>query len=113
MRIILTLILLLLTTPVWAHKPSDSYLSLTVTGSQVEGQCDIALRDLDYAIGLDSDGDGAITWGEVRVKQGEIAAYALSRLTITSGEAGCPTQASRHLIDNHTDGAYAVLFFTT
>jgi len=112
MRIILTLILLLLTTPTWAHKPSDSYLALTVKDSQVEGQWDIALRDLDYAIGLDTDGNGAITWGEVRSKQDEIAAYALSRLTIMTGETGCPTQASRHLIDNHTDGAYAVLLFT-
>ena len=113
MRIILAMVFLLLSAPAWAHKPSDSYLSLEVKDSQVEGQWDIALRDLDFAIGLDTDGDGAITWGEVRSKHDEIAAYALSRLTIISGETGCPKQASRHVIDNHTDGAYAVLLFTT
>jgi hypothetical protein len=51
-----------------AHKPSDSYLALSVQGTIVQGQWDIALRDLDFAIGLDADGDGEITWGEVKAK---------------------------------------------
>ena len=47
-----------------------------------EGQWDIALRDLEYAIGLDADGDGAITWGELRAEAPGIAAYAFARLKI-------------------------------
>ena len=112
MRLILALTILLLSTPAWAHKPSDSLLSLTVQDDRIEGRWDIALRDLDDAIGLDANGDGAITWGEVRSTHDEIAAYALSRLTITSGETHCPAYAPHQLIDNHTDGAYAVLLFT-
>ncbi len=112
MRLILALAMLLLSAPAWAHKPSDSLLSLTVQHDRIEGRWDIALRDLDDAIGLDIDRDGAITWGEVRTAHEKIAAYALSRLTITSGETGCSAQAPRHLIDHHTDGAYAVLLFT-
>ncbi len=59
----IALFLLLVVLPVQAaaHKPSDSYLSLNVQESLVEGRWDIALRDLDHAIGLDGDGDGAIT----------------------------------------------------
>ena len=49
-----------------AHKPSDSYLSIAVDGDKLHGQWDIALRDLDFAIGLDSNGDGDITWGELK-----------------------------------------------
>ncbi len=112
MRLILALAMLLLSVPAWAHKPSDSLLSLTVQHDRIEGRWDIALRDLDDAIGLDADGDGAITWGEVRSTHDKITAYALSRLTITSGETGCPAQTPRHMIDTHTDGAYAVLLFT-
>ncbi len=37
-----------------AHKPSDSYLTLQTTAGEIRGQWDIALRDLDYAIGLDA-----------------------------------------------------------
>lgn len=112
-RILLAITLLLGSAPAWAHKPSDSYLSLTVQQEHVEGRWDIALRDLDDAIGLDADEDGAITWGEVRAQHDAIAAYALSRLTLTSAEIPCRNDARDHLIDNHTDGAYAVLLFTT
>jgi hypothetical protein len=95
-----------------AHKPSDSYLKLDVEGATITGQWDIALRDLDYAIGLDSNQDDAITWGEVKAKHSEVAAYALSRLTLGPAEALCVPGIREHLIDNHSDGAYAVLRFT-
>jgi hypothetical protein len=95
-----------------AHKPSDSYLRLDVEEATINGQWDIALRDLDFATGLDSNQDNTITWGEVKTRHGEIAAYALSRLTLSSAEAECEPVAREHLIDNHSDGAYAVLRFT-
>lgn len=94
-----------------AHKASDSYLSLKLEGTKIEGQWDIALRDLDFALGLDANGDAAITWGEVRAKHTEITAYALSRLQLASGGQPCPATVNAHLVDEHTDGAYAVLRF--
>ncbi len=54
-----------LTPAAHAHKPSDSYLTLSVAGDRIEGQWDIALRDLDYALSLDTNQNGEITWGEV------------------------------------------------
>ena len=98
--------------PAFAHKPSDSYLTLKVDGATIDGQWDIALRDLDHALGLDANQDGAITWGEVRARQAEIAAYALARLRLGPASAPCPTRVDDQLIDNHSDGAYAVLRFT-
>ncbi|MCU6434261.1 HupE/UreJ family protein [Undibacterium sp. Jales W-56] len=95
----------------WAHKPSDSYLSLVVKDSVISGQWDIALRDLDFAIGLDANGDAEITWGEVRAKHAEIDAYAMSRLHLATQDKVCPIQVTERLIDDHTDGAYAVLRF--
>ena len=95
-----------------AHKPSDSYLSLRVAGSEVSGQWDIALRDLDFALGLDADGNGEITWGEVRVKHAEIAAYVLARLAVQGDDAPCTVESGAQLIDEHTDGAYTVLPLT-
>ena len=97
--------------PAQAHKPSDSYLSLSVHGQRIEGQWDIALRDLDFAIGLDGNGDGALTWDEVRARHAAIAAYALQRLQVASDRGVCPLRATQQLIDSHTDGAYNVLRF--
>ena len=108
-RVLIVLALMLgAAVPASAHKPSDSYLTLAVDGETVRGQWDIALRDLEFAIGLDGDGDGQLTWDEIRAQHQAIAAYALARLTI----AGCPVTAGEQLIDNHTDGAYTVLRFT-
>jgi hypothetical protein len=95
--------------PVQAHKPSDSYLALAVDGATVTGNWKIALRDLDYAIGLDGNDDGAITWGELRGRHAAIDAYALSRLALASAGAVCPVRATDHLVDNLSDGGYAVL----
>jgi hypothetical protein len=108
----LTALAMLLASAASAHKPSDSYLSLIVDGQRITGRWDIALRDLEHAIGLDRDGDGEITWGEVKVRHGDIAAYALARLALASGGAACPTSPVEHLVDRHSDGAYAVLRFT-
>jgi HupE / UreJ protein len=95
--------------PAHAHKPSDSYLSISVSDAAISGQWDIALRDLDFAIGLDADGNGEITWGEVRAKHAEIAAYALARLAVRGDGAPCAITPGAQQIDDHTDGAYTVL----
>ncbi|HBP87999.1 MAG TPA: HupE/UreJ family protein [Nitrospirales bacterium] len=95
-----------------AHKPSDSYLRLAIEESTIQGQWDIALRDLDYAMGLDGNDDGTITWGEVRAQQAKISSYALSRLQLEVGHSGCWNHIQNLLIDHHSDGAYAVLMFS-
>ncbi|MEO8040458.1 MAG: HupE/UreJ family protein [Betaproteobacteria bacterium] len=111
MRIAIALLLLISAHFAWAHKPSDSYLTLMSTDSAVDGRWDIALRDLDYALGLDADQDGAITWGELRARHDDIAAYALARLKLDADGTACATRMIRHEIDDHSDGAYAVLRF--
>ncbi len=92
-----------------AHKPSDSYLTVTQTEAGFDGRWDIALRDLDFALGLDADGNGAITWGEVRAKHVDIAAYASSRLALQADERACRVNVGAQMLEAHTDGAYSVL----
>ena len=97
----------------WAHKPSDSYLILgTAPGdSVIHAQWDIALRDLEMAVQLDANHDGAITWGEVRTRQADLFAYAFAHLALRSDGATCLPAPGELLIDDHSDGAYAVLRF--
>ena len=96
----------------WAHKPSDSYL--TVRASQGSGtlaiRWDIALRDLDYVLQLDRDGNGELTWGEVRPREADINRLAISHLAFTAAGTACPlVSASPMMLDKHSDGTYAVL----
>lgn len=99
---------LLFSLPAMGHKASDSYLVFEVQGREISGQWDIALRDIDFALGLDADGNGEITWGELRARHAEIDAWALGRLALQRGGA-CELGVADHLVDSHTDGAYAVL----
>ena len=101
-----------------AHKPSDSYLTVRVpaSGGVLAGQWDIALRDLDFVLGLDADRDGAITWGELKAARSRIADYAFTRLALEGIGRGdrstCPARLTGLLVDEHVDGHYAVLRFS-
>ena len=112
-------LLLLLALPAWAHKPSDSYLTLTPRGAEIAVRWDVALRDLDNELGLDADGDGAITWGEVRHRQSPIDVLLVSQLQVSGDGALCDLPGRgvkpasewsiKHALDDHSDGRYLVL----
>jgi hypothetical protein len=103
------LLLGLVAGPALAHKASDAYLALRVQGEAIEGRWDIALRDLDFALGLDADGDGAITWGELRARHADIAAYAGARLAVQRGAGPCRVDIGTQQVERYGDGAYTVL----
>jgi hypothetical protein len=92
------------------HKASDSYLTLKV-GERIEGEWHLSLRDLNDVLDLDVNGDGAITWGELRARKSVVCGYALSHLQLV--ETGIPRvlRPTGYLVDNHSDGTYAVVRF--
>lgn len=99
----------------WAHKPSDSYLTLRASSNSanITVRWDIALRDLDYVLQLDRDGNGELTWGEVRQHSDDITRLALSRLELSSAGKPCAWVTTAPLmLDKHSDGTYAVLSLT-
>ena len=109
MRRLIALLLVALWPTAHAHKPSDSYLTVNVKAAAIEGQWDIALRDLDFALTLDADGNGELTWGEVRARHADIAAYAREHLRVTADDKPCALDVGVQQIDEHTDGLYSVL----
>lgn len=92
-----------------AHKASDSYLQLTASAGKLDVRWDIALRDLDAAIAIDADGDGKITWGEVKSAWPRIESYALPHLEIE----GCALLPVGRALERRNDGAYAVMRLTS
>lgn len=111
LTVVIAIFIALFSSSALAHKASDSLLTLERNGIQISGQWDIALRDLDVALGLDADGNGDIQWREVKARHADIARYATSRLTVQAGDAPCSINVTEHLLDRHTDGTYAVLRF--
>ena len=109
MRLAMLLLGLALAGAAEAHKSSDSYLQIAAAPGQLDVRWDIALRDLDVALDLDSDADGKLTWAEVRGAWPRIEAYALQHISID----GCPLTAKSRGLERRNDGAYAVLYLSS
>ena len=114
----------LTSTTAGAHSASDAYLTLTEqpaiktvgAGQQpgagqagqtgqtvVHAQWDIALRDLDFVLKLDDNGDGNIVWAELRKHQHQIAEYAYANLHASGAslmfDLTCPGTPARLTLD--------------
>ena len=112
-----------------AHKASDAYLQWRQEGQLVALRWDVAVRDLQSLMPLDSNDDGRITWGEIKSQQAAIDGYMLSHLRLQvealRPNASKPGGAARacHLrpllrqadavdaapLERRADGAYYVL----
>ena len=109
MRRAWVLLLVLAAPGAFAHEPSRSLVTLDVDGQTVHGQWDISLRDLEDAVGLDADGDSALTWGEVAARRDASVAYALPRLRVTADSLACTMAAELAGVDTHGGATFAVL----
>jgi hypothetical protein len=108
--LLLSLLLALLfgAAPAHAHKASDAYLQLHRSGDTLDLRWDIALRDLDAMLDLDTNADRKLSWGEVRTRMPDIRAYALARLRLQQGQCTL-AEAQPAAVEDRIDGAYLVL----
>jgi hypothetical protein len=94
-----------------AHATSTSYLVAQDSGREVSVTWDVAVADVHWALGLDEDGDGRITWREIESRRADIGALAESHLKISRGSAACPTQLADLLVAEHAGEAHLSLAF--
>jgi HupE / UreJ protein len=100
----------------WAHQQSDAYLHVAQPpgapdARSLDVQLDLALVDIEHAIGLDDDGDGAVSWGELQAHRVQLESYLRTRLHLRNGADDCPAGPVQLLASRHVDGGYAVLRF--
>lgn len=105
---LLLLALLFCAAAAHAHKASDAYLLLHRSGDTLDLRWDIALRDLDAMLDLDTNADRKLSWGEVRTRLADIRAYALAGLRLQQGQCAL-AEARPAAIEDRIDGAYLVL----
>jgi hypothetical protein len=108
-RLAVFLLLMLAVSGAIAHEPSRSLVTLDVAGETLRGRWDISLRDLEDAVGLDADGDAAVSWGEVVARREDIVAYAVPRLRVEADAVACTLAADLAGVDEHGGGTFAVL----
>lgn len=90
----------------WAHKSSDAYLQFDLQPERFHLRWDIALRDLDTVVDIDTDGDRKLYWREVREALPRMQEYALAHLAIP----GCPLHAAGTALERRADGIYLVMY---
>jgi hypothetical protein len=95
----------------FAHKASDAYLSITTNGPRADLALRIAVRDLDDALGLDEDADGAVTGRELEHAMPRVLAYAGAGIKITRGGTCALDAGAYEGVVDYTDGTYAALGF--
>jgi HupE / UreJ protein len=92
-----------------AHKASDAYVQMTGTEKGLTVRVDIALRDLDAVLDIDTDGNGQLTWDEIRTAWPAIEGYVASHVQIEGCSLGAPLRA----LERRADGVYAALAFAS
>lgn len=99
-------------TPAAAHSQSTGFLSVRFDGDTVSGRLDLAVRDLDRVADLDRDGDGRITWGEVRAREPDLAARLIGAVAIGSAGEACRLEPGPLAVDDRAGESYVALPFT-
>lgn len=105
-----TLLLSLVSPKSSAHQLSDAFLDVASTGSeQIALRWDVAIRDLEPVLNLDSDLDATITWGELKAGQPRLTELATQGITLS----GCsPLQVQQLSVRQVQGTGYARIKLT-
>ena len=106
------LLLLSAAASVQAHVASNSFLTMQIQGARVDGAIELAVRDAEIAVGLDSNHDGTVTWGEVRTAQGALVRYLGEHLQLSESDERCALQFGAVKVNERVDGNYLWQPFT-
>ena len=94
---------------IFAHSGGTSYLDIQRVEGRWLGRWDISLRDLDFALGLDVDGDTQVTWGELLDQRERLAVDVMPDISFSSGAYPCRPMLTGVEVANRADGKYAAL----
>src|SRR5436190_2124261 len=110
-RLVGWLCVMLLPLALQAHAPSDTFLSFTLTQTNLSGRWEIALRDLQHALGLDRP-DAAVTSSpQLHLRQEALALDTLSGLTVALDGKKVPLRVVDEQLITKANGDAMVLTF--
>jgi HupE / UreJ protein len=111
-KVVLMFLLLLAGPLAQAHIASNGFVTLHVADTKVSGTIELAIRDGELAVGLDRDGDGKVTWGELRSSQTALQNYVRGHLHVASTDGPCPLGFGPVEVNDRVDGSYLWLPLT-
>jgi hypothetical protein len=112
MRRLCLLTLLAWAGAVQAHIASNGFLVANVAGQELSGSVELAVRDVELAIGVDTNRDGKVTWGELRTNAPQLLHYVGQHLFLSAQDSACALNLGALQINDRVDGSYVWLPFT-
>ena len=106
-RALVVAALLLLSAGAQAHVASNSFVELTMHGRLMAGSVEVAVRDVELAVGVDSNRDRRVTWRELREAAPALRSYLGDHLTVEAAGASCPVHFGDLQVNARVDGNYA------
>ncbi len=94
-----------------AHQSSIAYLFLEDGGTALKGRWEISLKDLEFVVGVDTNHDGEITWGEVKSRLAVIQDYAFQHLEIRGASGPITPRVADAQINKRPAGATLALLW--
>jgi len=94
-----------------AHVASNGFLVANVSGQTVTGSIEVAVRDVELAVGVDGNRDGKVTWGELRAGEPQLARYLAQHVSMMAQTQDCPLSFQALAVNDRVDGSYAWLPF--
>jgi hypothetical protein len=90
-----------------AHIASNSFIAADVAGRDIAGAVEIAVRDVELAVGIDDDRDGKVTWGELRGGEPRLGRYLADHVRFSADGRSCPLTFGALQVNERVDGMYA------
>lgn len=95
----------------YSHVASNGFLVAAVADQEVSGTLEIAIRDVELAIGADANRDGKVTWAEMQAAEPRLVRYVHDHVTFDSSNRRCALVFQPLEVNDRVDGAYAWLPF--
>jgi hypothetical protein len=95
--------------PARAHIASNGFLVVSVTGQDLSGSMELAVRDAELAVGVDENRDGKITWGELKAAELRLNRYLGEHLTVSAQNRHCEFSFGAMQVNERVDGVYVWL----
>lgn len=111
-RIAALLLMLIAVGAAQAHISSSGFLVIHAEGQTLNGSMELAIRDAELAVGVDTNNDGKITWGELRASEPKLAQYVAEHLNLSAADSNCPLKFQALQVNERVDGNYVWLPFT-
>lgn len=108
-RICLFVVLVTMAFSSYGHSSSEAYLSLQVQGKAAHGAWEFSLRDLEYSVGLDANGDGRVDWKDIKQRQSVVLDYILSGVNISQGQQACTVTPGQLMLNDRVGGVFLYL----